>query len=280
MTKIKQVVKRTGDVVTFNPKRITNAIYRAAVAVGGRDRSIAEGLTKQVVAILEKNTPPSHIPHVEEIQDIVEKVLIEDGHARTAKAYILYRAERSRRRGEKSVRSQRGDGNIPYRKIYEALNWAVDHNLHTVGHLNERLARGEFPDIVHESDQAYEGDVATTAEIIRERQDEVKIVIVAGPSSSGKTTTTTKLSERLKAIGLSLVALNVDNYFFNLELHPRDEFGDYDFETPQSLDLISSTSTLCGCSLARRSGFPSTTFTQANALWTLRRCGSGRRTSS
>jgi len=237
MTKIKQVVKRTGDVVPFNPKRITNAIYRAAVAVGGRDRSIAEGLTKQVVAILEKNTPPSHIPHVEEVQDIVEKVLIEDGHARTAKAYILYRAERARRRGEKSVRSQRGDGNIPYRKIYEVLNWAVDHNLHTVGHLNERLARGEFPAIVHESDQAYEQDVATTAEIIRERQDEVKIVIVAGPSSSGKTTTTTKLSERLQAIGLSLVALNVDNYFFNLELHPRDEFGDYDFETPQSLDL-------------------------------------------
>jgi len=237
MTKIKQVVKRTGDVVSFNPKRITNAIYRAAVAVGGRDRSIAEGLTKQVVAILEENTPPGHIPHVEEIQDIVEKVLIEDGHARTAKAYILYRAERARRRGEKSVRSQRGDGNIPYRKIYEVLNWAVDHNLHTVGHLNERLARGEFSTIVHESDQAYERDVATTAEIIRERQDEVKIVIVAGPSSSGKTTTTTKLSERLKAIGLSLVALNVDNYFFNLELHPKDEFGDYDFETPQSLDL-------------------------------------------
>ncbi|NIV37307.1 MAG: response regulator SirA, partial [Anaerolineae bacterium] len=46
-----------------------------------------------------------------------------------------------------------------------------------------------------------------------------------------------KLGERLAKIGLSLVTLNVDNYFFDLELHPRDEFGDYDFETPQALDL-------------------------------------------
>ena len=236
-SKITHVVKRTGHIVPFNPERITNAIYRAAVAVGGRDRSIAEGLTRQVVAILEENTPPGHIPHVEEIQDIVEKVLIEAGHAKTAKAYILYRAERARRRGEKSARAQRTSGNIPYRKIYEVLNWAVDHNLHTVHHLNERIARGEFPDIVRESDEVYEQDVTTAAEMIRERQEEVRIVIVAGPSSSGKTTTTIKLSERLKTMGISLVALNVDNYFFDLELHPRDEFGDYDFETPQALDL-------------------------------------------
>ena len=236
-SRITQVVKRTGAVVPFNPARITNAIYRAAVAVGGRDRSIAASLTEQVVTILEQNTQPGHTPHVEQIQDIVEKVLIENGHARTAKAYILYRAERSRRRGEKSVRSLRGDGNIPYRKIYEVLDWSVDHSLHTVTHLNERIASGEFPDIVHESTAAYERDVATAAEIISERRDTLKIAIVAGPSSSGKTTTTIKLSEQLAAMGLSLVALNVDNYFFDLELHPKDEFGDHDFETPQALDL-------------------------------------------
>jgi uridine kinase len=234
---ITQVVKRSGPIVPFNPERITNAIYRAAVAVGGRDRATAERLTRQVVAILEENTPAGHIPHVEEIQDIVERVLIENGHARTAKAYILYRAERARRRGEKSERSQRGDGNVPLRKIYEVLNWAVDHSLHTVQLLNERIARGEFAAIVQESEQAYERDVDTAAQIIKERQDEVRIVIVAGPSSSGKTTTTIKLNERLAAMGLSLVALNVDNYFFDLELHPKDEYGDYDFETPQALDL-------------------------------------------
>mgnify|MGYP000013081598 CR=1 FL=1 len=237
MPQIDRVVKRNGAVVPFNPERITNAIYRAAVAVGGRDRSIAEGLTRQVVAILEETVPPGRIPTVEEIQDVVEKVLIENGHARTAKAYILYRDERSRMRRKKESKSHRDSENIPYRKLWQVLVWAVDHGVNTVTGLNERIARGEFPDLVRESDAAYEEDVATAAELVKERRDAIKIVIIAGPSSSGKTTTTIKLEERLREIGLSLVALNVDNYFFDLELHPRDEYGDYDFETPQALDL-------------------------------------------
>jgi uridine kinase len=237
MAKITHVVKRTGATVPFNKDRITNAIYRAAVAVGGRDRSIAESLADQVVAMLEETTPPEHTPTVEEIQDIVEKVLIENGHAQTAKAYILYRDERARRRKERAERSAHPSENSPWRKIWEVLNWAVDHNLHTVERLNERIARGEFPEIVRETDRAYNEDITTASEIIRERRDSVKIVIIAGPSSSGKTTTTVKLSHLLQKMGLSLIPLTVDNYFFDLELHPKDEFGDYDFETPQALDL-------------------------------------------
>ena len=237
MKTIQQVIKRNGTVAPFNPERITNAIYRAAVAVGGRDRSIAERLTRQVVQVLEQNATLQDPPAVEGIQDVVEKVLIENGHARTAKAYILYRYEQSRRRRKKISKRNRDSENIPYRKIWEVLSWSVEHNVHTVDHLNQRIARGEFPDIVRESDAAYEEDVATAADIIAERHDEVKIVIIAGPSSSGKTTTTAKLAERLKTAGFSLVALNVDNYFFDLELHPKDEFGDYDFETPQALEL-------------------------------------------
>ncbi|MGA9350899.1 MAG: ATP cone domain-containing protein [Anaerolineae bacterium] len=235
--KIEQVIKRTGDVVPFKRERIANAIYRAAVAVGGRDRSIAEALTDQVVAILEETTPPGHIPHVEEIQDIVEKVLIENGHARTAKAYILYREERARQRRRNTDCQQRDPENIPYRKLWEILSWSVDHDVHTVERLNARIARGEFPDIVRESDIAYQEDIATAANLIKERRNEIKIVIVAGPSSSGKTTTTIKLNALLRKKRLSLVTLNVDNYFFDLELHPKDEYGDYDFETPQALDL-------------------------------------------
>ncbi len=237
MTTITQVVKRTGAVVPFNKDRITNAIYRAAVAVGGRDRTIAERLSDQVVEILEQTTPPGHIPTIEEIQDIVEKVLIENGHAKTAKAYILYRDERARRRQERAHSSTHPSENIPWRKLWEVLNWAVDHNLHTVEHLNERIAAGEFPAIVRETDRAYNEDITTASEIIRERRDQVKIVIIAGPSSSGKTTTTIKLGHLLSKMGLSLVPLTVDNYFFDLELHPKDEFGDYDFESPQALDL-------------------------------------------
>jgi uridine kinase len=236
-TKLTHVIKRTGAVVPFNPQRITNAIYRAAVAVGGRDRSIAEGLTRQVVEILEETTPPGKRPTVEEIQDVVEKVLIENGHARVAKAYILYRDERARQRREKAGRGYGEASNIPWRKIYEVLRWSVDHDLHTVERLNARIARGEFPHIVEEADRAYEEDIDTAAQLIANRRDEVKAVIIAGPSSSGKTTTTIKLGQRLAHHGLSLVTLNVDNYFFSLELHPKDEFGDYDWETPQSLDL-------------------------------------------
>ena len=93
MPKIESVVKRNGAIVPFKPERITNAIYRAAVAVGGRDRTTAEQLSAKVVQLLEKKTPLSHVPQIEEIQDSVEKVLIEEGHAKVAKAYILYREE-------------------------------------------------------------------------------------------------------------------------------------------------------------------------------------------
>jgi len=60
---------------------------------------------------------------------------------------------------------------------------------------------------------------------------------VAGPSSSGKTTTTMKLAELLSNHGKKLKPFHVDHYFWDLELHPKDEFGDYDYETPQALDI-------------------------------------------
>ena len=95
---IKYVEKRDGRVVPFDKQRIVEAIYKAARAVGGRDRQLAD----EVVAILEE-TFRDRIPNVEDIQDIVEKVLIERGHARTAKAYILYRDQRKRLRDMRSL---------------------------------------------------------------------------------------------------------------------------------------------------------------------------------
>jgi len=235
--KIKHVVKRTGAVVPFKPKRITHAIYRAAVAVGGRDRSIAENLTNRVMEELEKNTQPDYTPTGEEVQDLTEKVLIEAGHAKVAKAYILYREDRARQRTERAFRSAHPSTKIPWHKLWEVLEWTVEHDLHTVEQLNARIKRGEFTDIVRETDRAYNEDITIAAEMIRERRDEIRVVIITGPSSSGKTTTTIKLEHMLSHMGLSLVALTVDNYFFDLEYHPKDEYGDYDFETPQALDL-------------------------------------------
>jgi len=237
MAPIDKIVKRTGAVVPFRKERIANAIYRAAVAVGGRDRSIAQQLADQVVQELEEDLEPGEIPTVEQVQDVVERVLIKNGYANTAKAYILYRAERARRREERARRARITEDYIPWRKIWEVLNWAIDHDLLTVEQLNARIAKGEFPQIVRESDRAYNEDVFCAAQMVIDRRDEVRIVIIAGPSSSGKTTTTIKLSHLLRSQGISLVPLTVDNYFYDLELHPKDEFGDYDYETPQALDL-------------------------------------------
>jgi uridine kinase len=237
MADIQSVVKRRGATVPFNADRITNAIYRAAVSVGGRDRSVAEALSKQVVEILKDKTPPDRVPTVEEIQDVVEKVLIENGHAKVAKAYILYREEHARLRRDRAHDAARPSENIPWAKIWEVLDWSVAHGVQTVDSLNERIARGEFAGIVRESDAAYEEQVENAAEMVAARQNVLKMVFIAGPSSSGKTTTTIKLGLQLKRMGLNLVTFTVDNYFFDLELNPKDEFGDYDFETPQALDL-------------------------------------------
>lgn len=237
MAKIEYVIKRSGAIVPFNQDRITNAIYRAAVSVGGRDQETAEKLSNQVVELLEKNNVPGGVPTVEEIQDTVEKVLIENRHAKVAKAYILYREDRARRRRERIMAASSPSGNIPWAKIWHALDWAVDHGVNTIAGLNKRIANGEIMDVIAESEAVYHEDIKNAADLILSRRDELRLVFISGPSSSGKTTTTIKVGKLLEEKGIKLVALNVDNYFFDLEKHPKDEFGDYDFETPQALDL-------------------------------------------
>ena len=90
---IRKIRKRDGKIVDFNPIKITDAIWKAAQAVGGKDYRKAAQLTDKVLDMLEKTMKKGEIPTVELVQDIVEKTLIEEGHARTAKAYILYRKQ-------------------------------------------------------------------------------------------------------------------------------------------------------------------------------------------
>ncbi len=97
-----EIRKRDGRVVPFDRQKITEAILKAAKSVGGEDRTIAENLTQQVVAYLLENNQEI-IPTVEGTQDTVEKILIENGHARTAKAYIIYRSRRTQMREGKSA---------------------------------------------------------------------------------------------------------------------------------------------------------------------------------
>ena len=106
---IRKIKKRDGKVVDFNPIKITDAIWKAAQAVGGKDYKKAVQLTDKVMEKLEKNLKKGELPSVELVQDIVEKTLIEEGHARTAKAYILYREQRSKIRDkERLIRATEG----------------------------------------------------------------------------------------------------------------------------------------------------------------------------
>ena len=92
--KIAKIRKRDGVVVDFNKDKITNAIFKGVQAVGGSDRKRSEELADIVLKLAEEKYA-GEIPGVEDIQDIVEKVLIEEGHAKVAKAYIIYRQKRA-----------------------------------------------------------------------------------------------------------------------------------------------------------------------------------------
>ena len=92
---MKYVRKRDGKLEPFDQERITVAIWKGAKAVGGKDREQARRISDQVVAELQSRFGEDGCPTVEEIQDLVEKMLIENGHAQTAKAYILYRKQHS-----------------------------------------------------------------------------------------------------------------------------------------------------------------------------------------
>lgn len=99
---ISKVRKRNGMVVPFDKNNITEAIWKAAQAVGGKDKSLAEKLSGEVVKLLNERSP-NKVPTVEDVQDAVEKTLVENGHYKTAKAYILYREERKKIREIKTL---------------------------------------------------------------------------------------------------------------------------------------------------------------------------------
>ncbi|MEK6984646.1 MAG: adenosylcobalamin-dependent ribonucleoside-diphosphate reductase [Nanoarchaeota archaeon] len=101
IVKISGIRKRDGRIAEFDQEKITNAVYKAARAVGGKDKKIAQQLSSKVVSEIIQLGKDA--PSVEEIQDIVEKALIEEGHAATAKAYILYRQQRAEIRKEKQL---------------------------------------------------------------------------------------------------------------------------------------------------------------------------------
>ncbi|OGJ42494.1 ribonucleoside-diphosphate reductase, adenosylcobalamin-dependent [Candidatus Peregrinibacteria bacterium RIFCSPLOWO2_01_FULL_39_12] len=94
MSPIKKIRKRNGVIAAFDQHKITEAIWNAAKSVGGTNKELADQISNQVTAVLEVFfKDENNVPSVEQIQDLVEKILIEGGHAKTAKSYILYREQ-------------------------------------------------------------------------------------------------------------------------------------------------------------------------------------------
>ena len=127
----------------------------------------------------------------------------------------------------------------PQNKLFEVLkqsdDWGVMLGMDTVGGLNDAIASGEIADMMLVQEALQEKNIAKIAEQIK--SNDKKFVLIAGPSSSGKTSYSHRLSIQLKAMGLNPHPIALDNYFVDRKYTPRDEFGNYDFECLEAVDV-------------------------------------------
>ncbi|MDR0738419.1 MAG: nucleoside kinase [Prevotellaceae bacterium] len=119
----------------------------------------------------------------------------------------------------------------------ENNEWVKIVGAHTIGNINKLIQRRQVGEIITVSESLHENKYAQLAEEIFLRRHDVKLVLIAGPSSSGKTTTSKRLAIQAKVLGLNPVLLEMDNYFVDREHTPRDADGNYDFEAVEALDL-------------------------------------------
>lgn len=128
---------------------------------------------------------------------------------------------------------------IPYQLLYESLNFYVDHQVHTTKGLNQVTNDPlKLKKLIDESNSFYEAQIQQAASAILAKDKKIRCIIIAGPSSSGKTTTTHKLAAMLKFMaGVAFKPLELDNYYFDIAIHPTDQHGDRDFEQPECIDI-------------------------------------------
>ncbi len=119
----------------------------------------------------------------------------------------------------------------------EYVGWNKIMNLNSVGEFNIACQNNQSFNLIKVSEALHEKKVATIADMIANRAQKVKLVLVSGPSSSGKTTFSKRLSIQLLVSGLKPVVLSLDNYFVNREDTPLDEHGEWDFEHLHAIDL-------------------------------------------
>lgn len=259
--RIVKVQKRNRALVRYDEARIGKAILRAASSIGGFQQDVLPGINDKLFAACNSeeqlatflseavtvclNGDPHHLianfpPTIETIQDDVLHVLRSYGFQNTADAYECYRWGRHwMREGALAAETFMGNG-FPQARMKENLAWAKKHHVHTVAGLNEAVLSGKIKKVVQDSLELYEKslDEAAAKVLARIHQgDKLRMLWVSGPSSSGKTTTTVKLTQRLEKHGLRFLMLNLDDYFWSLVEHPTDWINDRNYETPEALDI-------------------------------------------
>src|SRR3989344_1575372 len=144
---IKRIKKRDGRIVDFDKNKIEEVIWKAASAVGGKDRQLAVQLRNRVVEFMEKHYDGAdEVPTVEDVQDAIERVLIEQGHSQTAKAFILYRKKRQELREAKSALGIQDDLKLSFDALhilaqYKLLYRKDDGSHETPRQMFERVAK-------------------------------------------------------------------------------------------------------------------------------------------
>lgn len=118
----------------------------------------------------------------------------------------------------------------------ESERWARILGVDTVSALNNVIAKGEIDELIKISEALHEKRIAEIADQIVEKKH-IKLVLIAGPSSSGKTTSAKRLGIQLKVNGMKPHVVSIDDYFVDREHTPRDEKGDYDFEALEAIDI-------------------------------------------
>jgi len=120
--------------------------------------------------------------------------------------------------------------------FYEAAQWGEILGVGSVGALNDEVVNGDIVNLIRVAEALHEKKIAYIADMIH-KQEQVKLVLIAGPSSSGKTTFSRRLGIQMSVNGLIPIFVSLDDYFLNREFTPRDEHGEYDFESIYALDL-------------------------------------------
>lgn len=119
----------------------------------------------------------------------------------------------------------------------EYTKWGSRIGITNAADLNQVVSTGKYDDLIRLSEAYYDSQLTRVADKIYENKTNIKIVLLAGPSSSGKTTTSKKLSVYLKSKGFKTHTIGIDDYFLNRDETPKNEFGEYDFESLKAIDV-------------------------------------------